>query len=88
MTFVPNQRRPNEMPPGLRRVLFWILMVVLAAFLWRVDSSPGNSREFRWTMDFVAVVGVFVFWVIIYTIWKRIARRGPKSDGSANRPIG
>ena len=51
MTFVPNQSgRPGAgggMPVALRTALFWLMMVVLAAVLWKMantDKGPGSSE--------------------------------------------
>ncbi len=65
MTFVPNQPGRTGtgagMPAELRTVLFWLLMVVLAAVLWKManngkgsgPSAPPSSLNYS---DFMAQV--------------------------------
>ncbi len=65
MTFVPNQPGRTGtgagMPAELRTVLFWLLMVVLAAVLWKManngkgsgPSAPPSSLKYS---DFMAQV--------------------------------
>lgn len=87
MTFAPNQQ-PDRMPRSLARIVFWISIICLVAFLWHVDSTPGHSSQYRWMMDFVAVAAVFVIWIIVSLVWKKVAGRTSNGADSSNRPVG
>jgi len=88
MSFVPQQRRPGEMPPAVYRILYWALMIAVAVGLWELDSKPGISGTSRWMVLFVAAVTVLLIWVFAYIMRKKIGRNRPKRNGPANRPLG
>lgn len=88
MSFAPQQHRPGIMPPVVRRVLYWALMIAFGALLWELDSQPGPGGTSRWMMLFVAGVTVLLIWVAAYMVWKKIGRRRPTRHGPANRPLG
>jgi hypothetical protein len=44
VTFVPDQQPRMGMSPVVRTILFWVLMVVLAAVLWRMAESDERGR--------------------------------------------
>ena len=88
MTFAPQQRRPDAMPRGVQRIVFWILMIGMAAFLWERSSKSPHAAGIDWLSVFAAVAGVFVAWVVIYLAWKKVAQHRAKNQDSPNRPIG
>jgi cell division protease FtsH len=61
VTFVPDQQQRMGMSPVVRTVLFWVLMVALAAVLWRMASNdnrsgPGEPYSLMSYSDFMAQV--------------------------------
>jgi ATP-dependent Zn protease len=43
MTFAPQQSRGASVPSATARtVIFWVMMIALAVFLWRMASNPRN----------------------------------------------
>jgi cell division protease FtsH len=48
MTFAPNSPQRLGMPSTTRTILFWVLMIALAAVLWKMSSKsrpPGNAAS-------------------------------------------
>jgi hypothetical protein len=88
MTFVPQQHSPNHIPPPLRRVMFWILMMGLAAFLSVVDSRSWSEALSPLLILFAGIAAVFLGWTAMYLLRKRSARRQHSSHGTSNRPLG
>lgn len=84
MTFAPNQR-PNALPRGLRRIVFWILILVLAAGIWRESPANGTRGEATWLAGFVLVLALFGAGVFLSTVWQMIARRGASRSDGENR---
>jgi hypothetical protein len=81
MTFAPKQR-PNALPRGLRRIVFWILIVVLAAGIWRESPANGTRGGATWLAGFVLVLALFGAWIFLSTVWQMIARRRTtRADG-------
>lgn len=74
MTFAPEQRR-NAMPSGLRRVVFWLLILLLAAGIWKESPANGTHGGANWLSGFVLVLALFGLSVFLYTVWQMIERR-------------
>lgn len=88
MSFAPNQPSATRMPSWLRTLIYWILIVGLSIFLWEAVSKLPHSSSLQWVVPFAGVIGFFAAWIAIYFVWKKLARRGARDQGSPNRPIG
>jgi len=87
MSFAPNQPSADRMPSWLRTLMYWILMIGLAVFLWEA-TSKRHSSSVDWVITFAGVIGFSVAWTVIYLAWKKLARGGARDQDSPNRPIG
>ncbi len=84
MTFAPQQRRPTKIPSGLRRIVFWVLIMVLAAGIWRESPAGGTRGAPSWLVDFVLVFAFFGVGIFIFTVWQIIRRRRTSRGGPEN----
>lgn len=69
MTFAP-QRRPSGTWPGLRRIVYWVLIAVVAGGIWRESPGRGTRVEPDWLTDFLVVLAFFGAWTVLYTLWE------------------
>ena len=54
MSIVPNSGRNLTMPSAVRTLLFWVLMVLLAVFLWQmVSKNPSDQSSKLSYSDFM-----------------------------------
>jgi len=89
MSSSPNRPSADRMPGWLRTLTYWVLMAGLAIFFWEATTKlPHSSSLLQWVIIFAGVIGFFVAWIIVYFVWKKLARRRAKDQGSPNRPIG
>jgi cell division protease FtsH len=44
MSFVPTSRAVGGLPPGIRHLLFWTLMIFLALVLWNMQAKNPASN--------------------------------------------
>ncbi len=88
MSFVPDQPSGDRMPSWLRTLIYWVLLAGLSVFFWEAAAKLPHSSLLDWVIPLAGVFGFFVAWIVIYYVWKKLARRRAKEQDSPNRPLG
>lgn len=88
MSIMPNQSPRSGMPPVVRKILFWLILIALAVVLWQLASVPGTLKHPNHLVDVMAAIIVIGVWIVEFFIWRKSFTHPPPPKDPENRPLG
>jgi phosphoglycerol transferase MdoB-like AlkP superfamily enzyme len=88
MSIMPRQSSQADVPPIARTILFWALLIGLAAVLWKFASEPAPAA-LRFLAIFLLVLAAPIVLAVASLLWRKLGHgRAGSPPGPTNRPIG